>query len=72
MALLFNYVSNTLMKDAMTLKSVLYNLSTFHVKIARFDLKSLLESWINIEYKLCADQGRGVGSGAPPLKGKTY
>lgn len=36
----------------------------------RFDLKSLLESWINIEYKLCADQGGG--SGAPPLKGKTY
>lgn len=43
MTLLFNYVSNTLMKDAMTLKSVLYNLSTFHVEIARFDLKSLLE-----------------------------
>lgn len=56
----------------MALRSVLYNLSTFHVEIARFDLKSLLESWINIEYKLCADQGRGVGSGAPPLKGKTY
>lgn len=67
MALLFNYVSNTLMKDAMTLKSVLYNLSTFHVKIARFDLKSLLESWINIEYKICADQGR-EGVWSPSLK----
>lgn len=53
----------------MALKSVLYNLPKFHVEIARFDLKSLLESWINIEYKLCADQGRlGGGVWSPSLK----
>lgn len=32
----------------MTLKSVLYNLSTFHVEIARFDFKSLLENHAGI------------------------
>lgn len=55
MVFLFNYVLNILMKDVMILKFVFYNLFIFYVKILCFDLKLLLESWINIEYKLCVD-----------------